>query len=49
MQLRIKVIVIALSQRGLAVIDMGDDAEVTDVGHSNRKNRFLIDDEFDRN
>jgi len=28
---------------------MGDDAEVANVGHSNRKNRFLINDEFDRN
>ena len=38
-----------VGQGRFAVVDMGDDAEVANVGHSNRKNRFLIDDEFDRN
>ena len=32
----------AVRQGGLAVVDMGDDAEVANVWHSDRKNRFLI-------
>ena len=32
----------AVRQGGLAVVDMGDDAEVADVGHSNRKRWFPV-------
>ena len=39
----------AVRQGGLAVVDMGDDAEVADVGHSNRKGWFQVYDEFDSN